>query len=142
MNINFDLSKIISDDAYNLLEEISSDGSDVSESEDVISDMNMVLDDLHGQNDFSDEHDILDGQDVRDENNDFDSEDKLPLISFVGPNEVKWITTPNNAFFRNRRTNCPYQFRESLGFFNAFVQLKFVEYACFPNKFIRNTKAQ
>ncbi|KAG5892297.1 hypothetical protein JTB14_020329 [Gonioctena quinquepunctata] len=107
MDINFDLSKITSDDAYNLLEEISSDGSDVSESEDVISDMNMVLDDLHGQDDFSDEHDILDGQYVRDENNDFDSEDKLPLISFVGRNEVKWITIPNNAFFRNHRPNCP-----------------------------------
>ncbi|KAG5870933.1 hypothetical protein JTB14_019558 [Gonioctena quinquepunctata] len=70
MDRNLDLSIITSDDAYNLLEEIPSDGSDASKSEDVISDMDMVLDVLDEPDDISNGHDdIMDGQgDVHDGN--------------------------------------------------------------------------
>ncbi|KAG5869230.1 hypothetical protein JTB14_035666 [Gonioctena quinquepunctata] len=62
--MNFDLCKITSDDAFNF----HPDGSDVSESVDVLSDMDMVLDVLDGQDDISDEHDyILNGKDIPEE---------------------------------------------------------------------------
>lgn len=121
MNGNFDFSKITSDEAFNLLEDIPSDGSDVSESEDEVEDMDLKLDDLDGHDDISDVH-----EDILDKNNNFESEDELPLNFFVGRKEVKWTADPNNAttplgFSEIVGPNVPDDLEYHLNFFFVFV---------------------
>lgn len=120
MKRNINLTKLSSDDAYALLEDIPSGGSDVSESdenEDDMTDMTLVLDVLDEQNDILDKQD-----DVRKANDAFDSEDELPLITFVRQNKIKWTTDPNNAspalpFSENVGPNVPGNLETPLDFF-------------------------
>ncbi|KAJ8967493.1 hypothetical protein NQ314_002808 [Rhamnusium bicolor] len=120
MKRNINLTKLTSDDVYTLLEDIPSEGSDVSESdenEDEVTDMTVVLDVLDEQDNILDEQD-----DVRNATNyTFDSEDELPLITFCR-NEVKWTTNPNNAsrplpFSENVGPNVPDNLETPLDFF-------------------------
>lgn len=116
LKTRFDLNKMTSEDAYNLLDEIPSDGSDVSDLDDDLDeaiDMNIAPD-VFDQEEAPDVFDHEEAPDVFDQeghhnDNGFESEDdELPLITFVGRKAKKWTNNPANV-------TSPLPFEENVG---------------------------
>lgn len=87
MDKKININKFTSDDAYALLEDIPSEGSDISESENEDNDEPI---DIDMPNDIYEE----------DANSElsfggWDSEDDLPLTSFLPKGKVNWTNNPN-----------------------------------------------